>query len=106
MREKDQLFAGPILIAFAVNIFCVFDTMNAYQNPVGAWSGGSLIQMAVYSFSPLLAFIMPFLMIAVLYKVYRRSENIGLILGGVWFGIEGFDLIVRLFSHISEGVID
>lgn len=100
MREKDQLFAGSIIIAIIFNYVSAFTIMKALQHTKSGWTPGSLIQLNLYAISPALVLAAPFLVAPLLYKMYKWKESIGLVLAGLWTGILGFDLVVRLYLHI------
>ncbi len=100
MKEKDQLFAASIIIAIIFNYVSAFTIMKALQNTKSSWVPGNVIQLNLYSISPALVLIAPFIVTPLLYKIYKSKNNIGLVLAGLWTGILGFDLVVRLYLHI------
>lgn len=100
MGGKDKLFAATLAVAFALNIFCVVSTVASIRNPGTIWSEGNPIQRAILSVSHWLAFLVPFLMLGIVYLSYKWNKNVGLVLAGGWLGIEISDFLVHLYCYL------
>lgn len=100
IKRKDKLFVAPSIVAFVLNVSCVASTVISMRSPGTTWVEGNPIQRAILSASHWLAFVTPFLILGIIYLFYRWNKNGGLVLAGMWVGVEISDFLIHLYSYL------